>query len=179
MTARSLGTAVDFWRCSYVMPAPAHGQPNVIAARRFDRREKARSPDAVVVERCDTRIFPCDSVAVPHHVTLASAGSVSGTMTTRTVSKEPKPIKEARDKLLRTLDSAANRSPRDEWIIGSVSDISWKPAATAMRLESSRDRVEATRWWCEALTGLALHELEDYAASDTAFREAPQSDAGW
>lgn len=88
-----------------------------------------------------------------------------------TTSKEPKPIKEAREKLLRTLDSAANRSPKDDWIIGQ---------RVRYLIEAGRDsdavRVarscEGTHWWCNALTGLALHEFGDYAASDTAFREA-------
>ena len=32
--------------------------------------------------------------------------------------KEPKPIAEARDRLIRSLDSAAARSPGDDWITG-------------------------------------------------------------
>jgi hypothetical protein len=29
-----------------------------------------------------------------------------------------------------------------------------------------------TRWWCDALKGLTLHELGDYSASDSAFHDA-------
>ncbi len=88
-----------------------------------------------------------------------------------TTSKEPKPIKEARDKLIRTLDSAANRSPKDDWIIGQRVRYLVEAGRDSDAVRVARS-CAATRWWCDALTGLALHELGDYAASDTAFRDA-------
>ena len=88
-----------------------------------------------------------------------------------TTSKEPKPIKEARDKLIRTLDSAANRSPRDDWIIGQRVRYLVEAGRDSDAVRVARS-CAATRWWCDALTGLALHELGDYAASDTSFRNA-------
>jgi hypothetical protein len=86
-------------------------------------------------------------------------------------SKEPKPIREARDKLLRTLDSAANRSPKDDWIIGQRVRYLVEAGRDSDAVRVARS-CQATRWWCDALSGLALHELGDYAASDMAFREA-------
>jgi hypothetical protein len=85
--------------------------------------------------------------------------------------KEPKPIREARDALLRSLDSAAARSPADDWIAGQRIRylIEARRDSDALRIAQS---CTGTRWWCDALRGLALHEVADYAAADTAFRAA-------
>src|SRR5512141_5676 len=85
--------------------------------------------------------------------------------------KEPKPIREARDALLRSLDSAAVRSPADDWITGQrvryLVEAGRDSAALRIALSCA-----GTRWWCDALRGLALHEIGDFAAADTAFRSA-------
>jgi hypothetical protein len=85
--------------------------------------------------------------------------------------KEPKPIREARDKLLATLDNAASRAPGDDWITGQ---------RIRYLIEAGRDSAAVkvamacagTSWWCDALKGLALHEVGAYAASDSAFGRA-------
>lgn len=85
--------------------------------------------------------------------------------------KEPKPIKEAREKLLRTLDSAASKSPNDDWIAGQRVRYLVEAGRDSDAVKVARS-CSGTRWWCEALTGLALHELGDFAGSESVYREA-------
>jgi hypothetical protein len=87
------------------------------------------------------------------------------------VPKEPDPIREGRDRLLRALDSAAARSPGDDWIAGQRIRYLVEAGRDSDAVQAARS-CAATRWWCDALTGLALHELGDYAASDSAFHDA-------
>lgn len=85
--------------------------------------------------------------------------------------KEPNAIRQARDRLIATLDSAAARSPADDWIAGQ---------RIRYLLEAGRDTAAVraaescagTAWWCDALRGLALHEVGANAASDSAFHKA-------
>ena len=85
--------------------------------------------------------------------------------------KEPKPIRVARDELLRSLDSASARSPKDDWIIGQRIRylIEAGRDTAAVRVAAS---CQGTKWWCDALKGLTFHEVGDYAASDSVFHEA-------
>jgi hypothetical protein len=87
------------------------------------------------------------------------------------VPKEPKPISEARDMLLRALDSAAQRAPADDWIAGQRIRYLVEAGrdSEAVRVAES---CTGTKWWCEALKGLAYHEAGDYATSDSVFHEA-------
>jgi hypothetical protein len=85
--------------------------------------------------------------------------------------KEPKPIREARNALLATLDSAAARSPNDDWIAGQRLRYLVEAGRDSAALKAARE-CSGTGWWCDALRGLALHELGDDAASDSAFRSA-------
>jgi hypothetical protein len=86
---------------------------------------------------------------------------------------EPKPIREARDRLISSLDSAAARSPNDDWITGQ---------RIRYLVEAGRDSAAlvvaescaGTPWWCDALRGLALHEVGNHAAADSAFDRALQ-----
>ena len=87
---------------------------------------------------------------------------------------EPKPIREARDRLLRALDSAADRSPGDDWIAGQRIRYLVEAGRDSDAVRVARS-CAATRWWCDALKGLSLHELGDYAASDSAFHDALQA----
>jgi hypothetical protein len=85
--------------------------------------------------------------------------------------KEPAPIRDAREDLIRTLEAEAARSPGDDWIAGQL---------IRYLLEAGRDSAAVraavacagTRWWCDALRGLALHEAGAGAAADSAFNSA-------
>ncbi|MEP6904512.1 MAG: hypothetical protein ABI875_00435 [Gemmatimonadales bacterium] len=88
-----------------------------------------------------------------------------------TPPKEPKPIHEARDALLVTLDSLAARSPNDDWIAGQRLRYLVEAGRDTAALKAAKE-CAGTGWWCDALKGLALHEIGDDAASDSAFRSA-------
>lgn len=81
---------------------------------------------------------------------------------------EPRRIRDARARLLATLESAGAAVPGDEWIAGQrvrylLEDS--QPSAAARVAEACR----AVRWWCEALQGLVRHVGSDYAAADSLF----------
>ena len=88
--------------------------------------------------------------------------------------KEPKPIREGRNTLLATLDSAAARSPADDWIAGQRLRYLVEAGRDTAALNAAR-QCAGTGWWCDALKGLALHELEDDDAADSAFKSALRS----
>jgi len=87
------------------------------------------------------------------------------------VPKEPKPIREARDMLLRALDSAAQRAPADDWIAGQRIRYLVEAGRNSDAVKVA-ETCSGTKWWCEALKGLAYHEAGDYATSDSVFHEA-------
>jgi hypothetical protein len=85
--------------------------------------------------------------------------------------KEPGPIRETRDILLVALDSAAGRSPADDWIAGQRIRYLVEAGRDTAALKAAQ-QCAGNGWWCDALRGLALHEIGDDAASDSAFRSA-------
>jgi hypothetical protein len=85
--------------------------------------------------------------------------------------KEPKPIREARDQLLRALDSAAQRAPADDWIAGQRIRYLVEAGRNSDAVKVA-ESCAGTKWWCDALKGLAYHEAGDYATSDSVFHEA-------
>lgn len=87
------------------------------------------------------------------------------------VPKEPKPISEARDQLLRALDSAAQRAPADDWITGQRIRYIVEAGRDSEAVKVA-ESCRGTKWWCDALKGLAYHEAADYATSDSVFHEA-------
>jgi hypothetical protein len=85
--------------------------------------------------------------------------------------EEPSRVQRARDKLLAVLDRAATVIAGDGWVVGQ---------RVRYLIESGRQEVavtaahacRATAWWCEALTGYALHAASDFAQADSAFAVA-------
>lgn len=84
---------------------------------------------------------------------------------------EPKRIVAERARLVAALDRAAQRLPGDRWIIGEEVRYLLEGGHEAEALAAAA-RCRAERWWCAALTGLALHVGERYADADTAFAAA-------
>jgi hypothetical protein len=86
------------------------------------------------------------------------------------VPGEGNDIREARAELLRELSKLSAALPGDDWIIGQ----------RIRYLVESRDTAaigvarscRASKWWCEALLGLALHVNGDYVAADSAYSVA-------
>ena len=83
------------------------------------------------------------------------------------VPEEGENIRGARAALLRDLEKAAATLPGDDWIIGQrVRYLLESRDASAIGV--ARD-CRASKWWCEALLGLALHVTGDFAAADSIF----------
>ena len=86
------------------------------------------------------------------------------------IPEEGKDIRRARAQLLRDLERASAALPGDDWIVGQ----------RIRYLTESRDTAAigvarsclATKWWCEALLGLALHVAGDFPGADSAFSSA-------
>lgn len=86
------------------------------------------------------------------------------------VPDEGKYIRRARAELLRDLEGAGSAIPGDDWIIGQR--IRYLVEGHDSSLISVARSCKATRWWCDALVGLALHVNGDFAAADSAFSVA-------
>jgi len=87
-----------------------------------------------------------------------------------TIPDEGRDIIRARNDLLRDLERASALIPGDDWIMGQrirymleAHDTSTVTVARACR---------ATKWWCDALLGLALHVRGDFLAADSAYELA-------
>ena len=88
------------------------------------------------------------------------------------VPDEGNDIRRARAELLRDLERAGNAVPGDDWIIGQrIRYLVEGHDSSAISVARS---CKATRWWCDALVGLALHVNGNFAAADTAFSLALQ-----
>jgi hypothetical protein len=86
------------------------------------------------------------------------------------VPEEGNNIRRARELLLRDLEEAANTSPTDDWIVGQRVRYHVE-ARDTLALHVAR-ACAATRWWCDALTGYALHTSGDFSGADSAFSRA-------
>ncbi len=83
------------------------------------------------------------------------------------VPDEGKGIRRARAELLRDLEKAGASVPGDDWIVGQrVRYLLEVHDTTAIGVARS---CKASRWWCDALLGLALHVNGSYALADSAF----------
>jgi hypothetical protein len=88
------------------------------------------------------------------------------------VPDEGKDIRQARAELLRDLENAGEAVPGDDWIIGQR--VRYLVEAHDSSVISVAGSCKATRWWCDALVGLALHVSGNFAAADSAFSIALQ-----
>ena len=86
------------------------------------------------------------------------------------VPEEGANIRRARARFLRDLEEAAKAVPGDDWIAGQRVRYHVE-AHDTLAVEVARS-CAATRWWCDALTGYALHAAGDFAAADSAFSAA-------
>jgi hypothetical protein len=85
--------------------------------------------------------------------------------------EEPDRIVRARGELLEKLSRSASVASGDDWVAGQrvrylVESGDVESAVTLGR------RCEATRWWCDALLGFALHAAQRYEAADSAYASA-------
>ncbi len=83
------------------------------------------------------------------------------------VPDEGKDIVRARAELLGGLEKASTSLPGDDWIIGQrVRYLVEGHDTSAVRVARS---CRATKWWCDALLGFALHVGGNFAGADSAF----------
>ncbi len=76
-------------------------------------------------------------------------------------------IRRVRAEFLRDLEKAGNAIPGDDWIIGQrIRYLVEGHDSSAISVARS---CKATKWWCDALLGLALHVNGNYAAADSTF----------
>jgi len=86
------------------------------------------------------------------------------------VPDEGKDIVRARRELLRELEKASDSLPGDDWIMGQrIRYLVEGHDSSAVDVARS---CRATRWWCDALLGLAQHVRGDFAGADSAFAAA-------
>ena len=86
------------------------------------------------------------------------------------VPEEGKEIRLARAELLRALAKASATLPGDDWIVGQrIRYLTETHDSSAIEVARS---CRASKWWCEALLGLALHVNGDFAAADSAYSSA-------
>lgn len=91
-------------------------------------------------------------------------------LTDYAVPEEGKNIIRARAELLRELEKASAELPGDDWIMGQrIRYLTEGHDTSAVGVARS---CRATRWWCDALLGLALHVGGNYAGSDSAYAVA-------
>jgi hypothetical protein len=89
------------------------------------------------------------------------------------VPDEGKDIVRARAQLLRELERASAAIPGDDWIMGQR--IRYLTEAHDTSASSVARSCRATKWWCDALLGLALHVSGDFAGADSVFAVALDS----
>jgi len=96
-------------------------------------------------------------------------------LTDYVIPEEGRNIVRARAELLRELEKASDELPHDDWIMGQriryLTEQHDSSAVYVARL------CRATRWWCDALLGLALHVRGDYAGSDSAYAAALEAES--
>ena len=88
------------------------------------------------------------------------------------VPEEGKEIRLARAELLLALAKASATLPGDDWIVGQrIRYLTETHDSAAIGVARS---CRASKWWCEALLGLALHVSGDFATADSAYSSALQ-----
>jgi hypothetical protein len=83
------------------------------------------------------------------------------------VPDEGRDIVRARAELLRELEKASAALPGDDWIMGQR--IRYLVEGHDTSAVSVARGCRATKWWCDALLGMALHVEGDFAAADSVF----------
>jgi tetratricopeptide (TPR) repeat protein len=76
-----------------------------------------------------------------------------------------------REQLLELLGRAQAADPRDDWVSGMRVRYAVEGGFPEMALEAAR-LCAGTEWWCQALRGLALHNLNQHVAAAQAFDRA-------
>jgi hypothetical protein len=84
---------------------------------------------------------------------------------------EPERITRARTRFLDTLGRLARVAAGDEWIAGQHVRYLLEAGRTADAIAAATV-CRSTPWWCDALSGLALHQAGEHLRADSAFANA-------
>ena len=169
--ACSIVAAANPWR-------PVLAQPQVANAGAFRTRardsaatiRKARSLQAGFESRRRQLLPRFYSGTANQCVTIGRFCYWSSGTSNEDIPEEGNDIRRARMRLLRELERLAIAAPSDDWIVGQrVRYLVEARDTSALRV--ARD-CAATRWWCDALTGYALHVNGDFAGADDSFARA-------
>jgi len=87
------------------------------------------------------------------------------------VAPEPFEITEARDRLIDRLVALTRIAPTDPWIVGESVQYLVEAGYDSSAIIEAR-RCKSAPWWCAALRGYVLHDLQRYADADAAFDTA-------
>jgi hypothetical protein len=87
------------------------------------------------------------------------------------VGPEPTGITRARDRLIDQLVALMRVAPDDPWIVGESVHYLVEAGYDSSAILVARD-CRSTPWWCSALRGFVLHDLERYADAEAAFDSA-------
>ncbi|HEY5060395.1 MAG TPA: hypothetical protein VII52_02615 [Gemmatimonadaceae bacterium] len=82
---------------------------------------------------------------------------------------EPASIREQRDELIRTLDSASQALPGDAWLAGQLVRYLVEAGRPNDAVGFASSQCHATAAWCAALTGYAAHIGGRFEVADSAF----------
>jgi len=85
---------------------------------------------------------------------------------------ESQRIVDARQKLIDALSDARQDAPGDDWINGQLVRYLAEAGGRDDEAVAAAHSCRATRTWCAALLGYALHVKGDFAAADSAFHDA-------
>ncbi len=88
----------------------------------------------------------------------------------RDLPKELPEVTQARERLLRVLDSVGTLQPGDNWISGQRVRYLLEAGRPEDALKVARS-CTSVGWWCDAITGLSLHELRRYAEAEATFEK--------
>lgn len=174
---RSRNTVVLLVCALTVVVSPAEAPAQTRVAQAIYSRPQAPDSGQVIrkaqerqasFERQRRQMLPRFYPGTPHHCLIVGRfcqwhANLSGYR----IPEEGEKIRRARARLLQDLEQAGNAVPGDEWIIGQrVRYLVERRDTSAIRVARS---CAARKWWCDALTGYALHTNGDFVGADSAF----------
>jgi hypothetical protein len=101
----------------------------------------------------------------------------------QSVPAEPRTIAEARDRFIVTLDSLSAVAPDSRWLSGQRVRYLDEAGRHDAALAAAR-ACKVGGWWCDILTGFALHELGDYVQAGKVYEAGigkmlPRDQCSW
>src|SRR5947209_432373 len=141
-------------------------QPRIDSADVLDRAKNRQAGFEIRRRRMLPRFY-IGSVDQNHCLTIGRFCEWRPNLKDYTIPDEGRDIVRARNELLRDLEHASALVPGDDWIMGQRIRYMLEGHDTSAVAIARGCR--ATKWWCDALLGLALHVRGDFLAADSAY----------